>query len=147
MSKHILDAHAGQGGGAVLTQAGGHSLAQPADDVVLLHSDDMPGLLRGLYDQLLVQGLYRVHIDKPGVYALGRQRIHGLYCLAHHQPGGNNGDIRALPQGDTLANLKAVVVVIIAALHRQTAQPEVHRALILHGGLYGGFHFVVVGRV
>ena len=147
MAEHVVDANLGDGGGAHLAEVRGHSLPQAAHDVVLLHGDNAARLLGCLAHQLRIQGLDGVHIDEAGVDAGGLQGLHGLDSLAHHQAGGDDGDVLAVPQGDALANLKLVVLVVVEALHSQAAQTDVHRAHMLGGGLHGGQHFVVVGGV
>ena len=52
----ILHAHTADGGGALLAQDGTDSLAQTADDIVLLGSDDLAALLGRLEDDVLIQG-------------------------------------------------------------------------------------------
>ena len=71
----ILHAHTADGGGALLAQDGTDSLAQTADDTVLLGSDDLAALLGRLEDDVLIQGLNGVDVDDPGVDALGSQLL------------------------------------------------------------------------
>ena len=56
-------------GGQLLAQNGADSLAQTADDAVLLGGDDLAALLGGLEDDLLIQRLDGVDVDDPGVDA------------------------------------------------------------------------------
>ena len=118
MAKHVLHAHAGEGRGALFAQAGGNGFTQPADDIMLFHGDDTAGFFGSFDHQVPVQGLDRVHVDEPGVDPLSGQGVHGLNSLAHHQSGGDDRHVAALPQGDAFADLESVVIVVVAALHR-----------------------------
>ena len=71
----VLHAHAADRGGQLLAQDSADSLAQTADDAVLLGGDDLAALLGGLEDDLLVQRLDGVDVDDPGVDALGSQLL------------------------------------------------------------------------
>ena len=53
----VLHAHAADRGRQLLAQDGADSLAQAADDAVLLGGDDLAALLGGLEDDFLVQRL------------------------------------------------------------------------------------------
>ena len=58
-AEHVLHAHAAHGGGLLLAQDSADGLAQTADNVVLLGSDDLAALLGSLEDDLLVQDLHQ----------------------------------------------------------------------------------------
>ncbi len=71
----------GAQGWAAFAQHGTDSLAQTADDAVLLGGDDLAALLCSLEDDLLVQRLDGVDVDDPGVDALSGQLLQQPYGL------------------------------------------------------------------
>ena len=143
----VVDTDAADGGGALLGQAGADSLAQTADDGVLLAGDDLTALLGSGDDQLLVQGLDGAHIDDHGIDALLGQGLGGVDGLVDHQAGGDDGNIGALAHDIALADLELEVLLIVEHGHSQTAEADIDGAVVLIGSLDSGLGLDVVGGV
>ena len=74
----VLHADAADRGRQLLAEQGTDSLAQTADDVVLLGGDDLAALPGSLEDDVLIQRLDGVDVDDAGVDTLGGQGLGGL---------------------------------------------------------------------
>ena len=75
VAEFIVDADAAELGGALFAQQRSHSLAQAADDAVLLTGDDLAALAGSLQDDFLIQGLNGADVDDPGMDSLGLQGL------------------------------------------------------------------------
>ena len=111
---------------------------------MVLGGDDGTGLLGGLDHQLLVQGLDGADVDDPGGDSRLSQRLSGLHSLRHHQSGGNDGHVTAVPQHLALADLKPEALLLVKYGHGQAAEAQVDGALVGIGGLDGGLGLHIV---
>ena len=112
MTELIVDTDALDGSGQLLAQQGGNSLAQTTDDGVLLSGDDLAALLCCSQNQLIVQRLDGSHIDDHCMDAVLGQLFRSDQCLVDHQAVGNDGNIGAVSQNFTLADLKLEIVTV-----------------------------------
>ena len=142
----ILDADAAHDAGQLLADNSADSLAQAADDAVLLDGDDAAALAGGGQDDLLIDGLDGGHIDDADVHALALGQHGGAQCLVGHQAGGNDGDVVTVGQLLALADLELVGLRVMENRRGQAGKAQVDRALVVVGGDDGGAGLDIVGR-
>ena len=133
MTKLVVDADAAHRSGALLAEQTTHSLAQTADDAVLLAGDDPAAGLGGLEHQLLVQGLDGGHVDDLGGDAHARQGLSGGQRLRHHQTVGDDGHVRSLMQHLALADLEGIGCLVMEHGHTGPAEAHVDGTHVLVG--------------
>ena len=86
-----------------------------------------------------------MHVDDPGLDALGGQGLGGLHGLLDHEAHGDDGNVAAIPEGDALAQLEGIAGQVPGqVLHGGAAQAQVGGAVIVHEGLDGGLHLGAV---
>jgi hypothetical protein len=73
----------------------------------------LAALLCSLEDDLLVQRLDGVDVDDPGVDALSGQLLRSHAGFVDHQAGGDDGNVAALSDLLTLADLEVIVLGIV----------------------------------
>ena len=146
MAELILDADAAHDAGQLLADDSADSLAQTADDAVLLDGDDAAAFAGGGQDDLLIDGLDGGHIDDADIHALALGQHGGAQCLVGHQAGGDDGDVVTVGQLLALADLELVGLRVMENRRGQAGKAQVDRALVVVGGDDGGAGLDIVGR-
>ena len=88
---------------------------------MLLYGDDPACLLSRLDDYIAVDGLDGVDVYQPHALTLGDQLIYSLEALEHAQTRSDDGDVGALSESDTLAQLELIGIGIVEAVYSQSA--------------------------
>ena len=114
---------------------------------MLLDDQDAPRLGDGRHDRLFVDRLDRVHVeDAHADVVLVFEQLGGLGGVVDGDAAGDDGDIGALVDHHRLADLEAVVVVLVVGGLEAPAQTDVHGAGALHRGAHGVGRLPAVGR-
>ena len=131
-------------GRQLLAEQGADSLAQTADDVMLLGGDDLTALPGSLEDDVLIQRLDGVDVDDAGVDA-SAARVSAALRASLTISRWPRCNITALGELLALADLEMIVGLIVEHGNSQTAKAEVDRTLHLVGGADSSACFHVVG--
>ena len=110
VTEHVVDTDALDRRGQLFAEQGADRFTQTADDVVLLHGDDLAALLGSFQHQRLIQGLDGCHVDNHGINAFFCQLLAGFDGFRHQDAVGDDGNVLALPQHFTLADFKVVAL-------------------------------------
>ena len=124
-----------------------NSVSQAADNIVLLNGDDPAGLLSRLGDDFAVDGLDRVDVDKACVDPLCLELLYRLERLVNNKTGCDNGNVAALVESDTFAELKFVGLGVVKAVDSKSAEPDIHGAVVLDSRLCCRLHLPVISGV
>ena len=113
---------------------------------MLLSGDDGAGLGGSLENDVLVNGLDGGHIDHPHGDTLRLEGLGGDDRLVDQQAGGDDRHVGAGHHLLALADGE-LHALLVEYRHRQAAQAQIHRALILGGGPHRGGGLGAVGGV
>ena len=114
---------------------------------MLLHGNDLAGLLRSRNHQLFVQRFDGVDIDDLCLNAACRQLLGCFQTVCHRKPGSDDGQILSFPQNHTFTQFKFVIRAVVDHRNGQSAEPEINRSLVLICRLHRCLCFYIIGRV
>ncbi|MPL67686.1 hypothetical protein SDC9_13384 [bioreactor metagenome] len=133
LSEAVLDTQAAEGGRGLARQGLGHRRAQAADHRMLLHAHHGPAAVRGGQHRLGIEGLYRMHVEHPRLYAPPGQIPGRGQGFLDHEPRGHDADILPLLKQIRLAGDKGAAG-SGEGFHHRPGHPDVDRAVYLGGG-------------
>ena len=142
-NKYLNDrayADAADRGGQLLAEQRADSLAQTADDAVLLDGDDLAALFSPFGDARSVDGLDGVDVDDGGVDAIACERFGSHQGLVDHQTRCEDRDVLALAKNVGLADLKGLDHVALKNGRGEARKAHVDGAFEIsnrHGGGLG----------
>ena len=92
---------------------------------MLFHSDNKAGTLCRLYNRLLIQRLYAVHIHNSGRDPFLFKKLRRRLSRVHHLSAGNDNDIASVPQHGRLVHFKRTILLRVHILHRISPDTDV----------------------
>ena len=84
-------------------------------------------------------------VDDPGMDALSGQLLRSHAGFVDHQAGGDDGNVAALSDLLTLADLEVIVLGIVEHRHSQTAKAQIDGAFHCVGSTHSGAGLHIVG--